>query len=253
MVLFTVELRSWLHSFWRQQGTVCFSAFFCFQRLLSLWPFYHCATWEAPKNNLHQKAWRLERSECGRKGKQAYQVGIQGWEVSGAGKKAERKEGKQTCRGKTREEAPKLNGCMHLDHVELGSFVSLLAFPGRRVNSSLHFFSSVCVCVCVCARVCSLSHVWLFTTVWNIACQGFSKQEYWSGVPLPPPGDLPNPGIEPISLASPAGGFFTTAPPGELLQQCYHIIVQMTRVSWFSLFWKWSLSYSCSETLPREH
>ena len=49
---------------------------------------------------------------------------------------------------------------------------------------------------------------------------GFSKQEYWSGLPCPPPGDLPDPGIEPTSLLSPAlaGGFFTTsstwdAPP----------------------------------------
>ena len=46
---------------------------------------------------------------------------------------------------------------------------------------------------------------------------GFSSQEYWSGVPFPPPGDLPDPGIEPVALASPAlaGGFFTTAPPGK--------------------------------------
>ena len=42
---------------------------------------------------------------------------------------------------------------------------------------------------------------------------GFSRQEYWSGLPYPPPGDLPNPGIEPASLMSPAlaGGFFTTS------------------------------------------
>ena len=41
---------------------------------------------------------------------------------------------------------------------------------------------------------------------------GFSRQEYWSGLPCPPPGDLPNPGVEPVSLMSPAlaGGFFTT-------------------------------------------
>ena len=40
----------------------------------------------------------------------------------------------------------------------------------------------------------------------------FSKQEYWSGLPVPTPGDLPNPGVEPTSLVSPAlaGGFFTT-------------------------------------------
>ena len=43
---------------------------------------------------------------------------------------------------------------------------------------------------------------------------GFSWQEYWSGLSFPTPGDLPDPGIKPISLASPAlaGGFFTTEP-----------------------------------------
>jgi len=42
---------------------------------------------------------------------------------------------------------------------------------------------------------------------------GFSKQEYWSGLPCPPPGDLPEPGTKPMSLTSPAlaGGFFTTS------------------------------------------
>ena len=45
---------------------------------------------------------------------------------------------------------------------------------------------------------------------------GFSRQEYWSGLPFPPPGDLPDPGIEPASPVSPAltGRFFTTEPPG---------------------------------------
>ena len=43
----------------------------------------------------------------------------------------------------------------------------------------------------------------------------FSRQEHWSGLPFPPPGALPNPGIKPMSLASPslAGGFFTIEPP----------------------------------------
>ena len=45
---------------------------------------------------------------------------------------------------------------------------------------------------------------------------GFSKQEYWSGLPCPPPGDLPNPRIEPNSLAL-AGGFFTTSTTWEAL------------------------------------
>ena len=53
-------------------------------------------------------------------------------------------------------------------------------------------------------RLCMLSHVWLFETPWTVACQAplsmeFSKQEYWSGKPFPSPGDLPNPGTEPLS------------------------------------------------------
>ena len=45
----------------------------------------------------------------------------------------------------------------------------------------------------------------------------FSRQEYWSRLPFPTPGDLPDPGIEPASPVSPAlaGRFFTTAPPGK--------------------------------------
>ena len=67
--------------------------------------------------------------------------------------------------------------------------------------------------------LCMLSRfscVWLFTTLWTIAHQaplpmGFSGQEYWSGLPCPSPGDLPNPGTEPASLMSPAlaGELFT--------------------------------------------
>ena len=46
---------------------------------------------------------------------------------------------------------------------------------------------------------------------------GFSRQECWSGLPCPPPGDLPEPGIELASVTSPAlaGGFFTTELPGK--------------------------------------
>ena len=61
--------------------------------------------------------------------------------------------------------------------------------------------------------VCMLSSVWLFETSWIVAHQApltmeFSKQGYWSGLPFPPPGDLPDPGIKSISPAL-AGGFFT--------------------------------------------
>ena len=65
----------------------------------------------------------------------------------------------------------------------------------------------------------SLSYVWLFATPWTIAHQAplsrvFPRQEYWSGLPFPPPGDLPDPDIEPASLAL-AGRFFTAKPPGK--------------------------------------
>ena len=53
---------------------------------------------------------------------------------------------------------------------------------------------------------------------WAPLSKGFSRQEYWSGLPFSPPGDLPNLGIKPSSLVSPvlADGFFTTKPPGKL-------------------------------------
>ena len=66
------------------------------------------------------------------------------------------------------------------------------------------------------SSVQSLSHVRFFATTWTIARQaslsmGFPRQEYWSGLPVPPPEDIPDPGIEPTSPVSPelAGRFFT--------------------------------------------
>ena len=72
----------------------------------------------------------------------------------------------------------------------------------------------VCICVCVCTVVSD------FVTLWTVAHQAplsmeFSRQEYWSQLPFPTPGDLPDPGIKPKFPASPvlAGGFFAAAPP----------------------------------------
>ena len=67
--------------------------------------------------------------------------------------------------------------------------------------------------------VSSLSHVRLFVTPWMVACQaplsmGFSRQEYWSRLPFPSPGDLPNPGIEPSSPTLQADAL-TSEPPGK--------------------------------------
>ena len=70
------------------------------------------------------------------------------------------------------------------------------------------------------------NHVWLCSTLWTVACQaplsmGFSRLEYWSGLPFPSPGDLPIPGIESVSLTSPAlaGRFFITSTTSEGLTQ----------------------------------
>ena len=88
-----------------------------------------------------------------------------------------------------------------------------MLFPG--------VIESVCICACMLSR---FSHVQLFATFWTVTCQaplsmGFSRQEYWSGLPRPLPGDLPDAGIEPMSLMSPAlvGGFFTTSTTWEAL------------------------------------
>ena len=73
-----------------------------------------------------------------------------------------------------------------------------------------------------CMHARSLSCVWLFLTPWTVAGQaplsmGFSRHEYWSGLPFHPLGDLPDPGIRPaspVSLAL-ASGFFAAEPPGK--------------------------------------
>ena len=83
----------------------------------------------------------------------------------------------------------------------------------------------MCVYVCVCAHSCVhvLICLRLFATPWIVAHQAplsmeFSRQEYWSELPFPTLGDLPDPGIKPGSLATPvlAGQFFITEPPGNL-------------------------------------
>ena len=71
--------------------------------------------------------------------------------------------------------------------------------------------------LCLCVRVCVLSPVCVSVIPWAVAHQTplsmpFPKQEYWSGLPFPPPGDLADSGIKPVSLASPAlaCAFFTS-------------------------------------------
>jgi len=71
------------------------------------------------------------------------------------------------------------------------------------------------------SEVKSLSRVQLFVTPWTVAYQaslsmGFSRHEYWSGLPLPSPGDLPDPGIEPGSPTLQADAL-PSEPPGKLM------------------------------------
>ena len=72
-------------------------------------------------------------------------------------------------------------------------------------------------------HACVLSHAQLFATPWTVALQaplsmGFSRQEYWSGLPFPSPGDLPDAGIEPVSPVSPAlqADFLPAEPSGNV-------------------------------------
>ena len=96
--------------------------------------------------------------------------------------------------------------------------------------SKLQMFLTLTISLIILLPVCRcvlnhFNHVQLFATLWTIACQAplsmrFSRQEHWSGLPCPPPEDLPYPGTESASLISPAspalaGGFFTTGATWE--------------------------------------
>ena len=100
------------------------------------------------------------------------------------------------------------------------TWLNHLAWSTHNFVYYIHVHVCVYVYICLCVSVCTLSYSWLFVTPWTVAHQaplsmGFSRQEYWSGLPCSPPGDLPNPGIKPGSSAL-AGGLFTTKPPGKL-------------------------------------
>ena len=82
----------------------------------------------------------------------------------------------------------------------------------------------VCVCVCVCARANSLQSRLTLCDPMDCSPQaplsvGFPREEYWSRFPFPPPGDLPDSGIEPVSIipAELAGAFFTTSATWDAL------------------------------------
>ena len=100
----------------------------------------------------------------------------------------------------------------------VGEFGAKKSIQINLIRLNLSFFSTTYYVLS------HFSRVQLFATLWTIAHQaplsmGFSRQEYWTGLPCPPPGDHPDPEIEPLSLMSPAlaGGFFSTSTTWEAL------------------------------------
>ena len=108
------------------------------------------------------------------------------------------------------------------------------AAVGSHTGSHFTFIIIHCASMHVCLSRFSVQNVQLFATLWTVALQAplsmeYSRQEYWSGLPCPPPGDLPNPGMESTSLTFPAltGRFFTSSatwqaqkPTSEVIQSC---------------------------------
>ena len=120
--------------------------------------------------------------------------------------------------------SPLVTTCLASVSASLDSFP--LIFPFLWAPFSLRAVTDlpitiVCVCVCVCEW---LSRVRYFATPWTVTCQAplsmkFSRQEYWSGLPLPSPGDLPDPEIEPGSPALQAD-----ALPSSELSSVYYLL-----------------------------
>ena len=92
-----------------------------------------------------------------------------------------------------------------MDNLHGALFSAQICYPKLQAFNLLIGSTPDSACVC---GLCHFSCVCLFATPWTVArhaplSMGFSRQEYWSGLPCPPPRDLPDPGIEPISPASP--------------------------------------------------
>ena len=139
----------------------------------------------------------------------------------------------------------------------------ILHWPGYVSNNSSYMHAQL------------LSHVQLFETLWTVARQaplsmGFPRQEYWSGLPFPPPVDLAYPGIKPMSPGSPAlaGGFFQTETPGKLIITLQFSSVQSLSHVWLfvtpwtaacqaslsiSNIWSWLKLMSIESVMPANH
>ena len=106
------------------------------------------------------------------------------------------------------------------------------------------------MCTCVLNY---FNHVQLFSALWTVARQtllsmGFSRQEFWSGLTSPPPGDFPDPGIEPVSLTSPAlaAGLFATIATWEA--PCICVYVYKCAYIYIYIYICCLVLFSCSAT-----
>ena len=102
-----------------------------------------------------------------------------------------------------------------------------LSLDGKTTVDIYFLFKTLYLIFQVKVKVKSLSRVRLFATLWTVAYQappsmGFSRQECWSGLPFPSPGDLPDPGIEPVSPALQADAWPSEPPEHEceVAQSC---------------------------------
>ena len=105
----------------------------------------------------------------------------------------------------------------------------------------------------------SLSRVRLFATLWTVADQappsmGFSRQEYWSGLPFPSPGDLPDPGIEPRSPALQADTL-TSESPGKPIKKSEHQRIDAFKLWCWRRLWRvpWTARRSNQSILKEIH
>ena len=97
------------------------------------------------------------------------------------------------------------------------SFAFAISWP-----SSCHSLAFLCMCTLSCSVVSDTATPW--TGPQAPLSMEFSSLEYWGGLPFLSPGDLPDLGIKPVSLAL-AGRFFTTAPPGKPYNMIYLILI----------------------------
>ena len=125
----------------------------------------------------------------------------------------------------------------------------LALFSGNRYRRKQLWIGTRDVCISAGLHFAHGNMTAEFVAPWTVSplaplSMEFSKQEYWSGLPVPTPGDLPNPGVEPTSLVSPAlaGGFFTTCTTWEVPLKIQWLV--NAHQDWWEFYtWWWSPSF----------